>query len=144
MKPYIAVYTQKPESAAILLAVLATTHPDFNCADRRDDDSNLAEMMAASVKAADGDHDVHMREYDEVGEVPDVLDLDDVGTTMIETESHTVAAFLLKKMMTEAMFELTKDCEIYTFSLPESRVANVQSLYCADLEEDTDYTIYQR
>ena len=144
MKAYIAVYTQKPESEAILLAVFATTHPEFNCANVRDDDSNLAEALETSVRNTDSDTDVHLREYDSIEEAPDVLDLDEVGITVIETESLTIANFLLKKLMIEAMFEMSKDGEVFVFSLPETRLVNVQSLYCADLSEEEDYTIYQR
>jgi hypothetical protein len=145
MKPYIAVYTQKPESAAILLAVFATTHPDFNCADRRDDDSNLAQMMETSAKAADADTDVHLREYDEVGDAADELDLDDVGVTVIETESLTIANFLLKKLMElDDLFEMSKADGVYIFSVPDTRLVEMKEKYCTDLAEEDDYTIYQR
>ena len=144
MKPYIAVYTQKPMSDAILLGVFATTHPDFNCADRRDDDSNLAEMLSASAKEADKDTEVHLREYDDISDAPDTLDLEDVGITVIETESLTVANFLLKKLMIDAMFEMSKDGEVFVFSIPETRVVDIRAQYCADLQDDEDYTIYQR
>jgi|SRR6187399_1612117 len=144
MKPYIGIYTAQNETQATLVAVFCTEHAQFTQAMAGWEYVDLAAHLKAMIDNQD-DQTHHVREFDSLDQVMEMIDTSDDEITVIETESLTIVTHLIKQLANaEQPFTMDAEGGIYIFDIPNSQKDAVKASICTDLVEEDDYTIYTR
>jgi hypothetical protein len=145
MKPYIGIYTSANETQATLIAIFCTEHAQFRAAVPNDNPSpNLSEWLEEQLNLQDN-VTPHVREYDLLDEVQELIELGDEDITVIEIENPIILQHVMKTLsVDEWNFKMEAEGGVFIFDIPGMSVDELKADLLKDLEVDTDYTIYRK